>query len=87
MQKLAEELQTTDSLFVIKIGEQSYVSVCSTKMVNTLSTILTLNSVYDLKGIYLNRVMRKPTFWFSTWSDTNKAVQLQNMARGLKFRI
>ena len=32
-------------------------------------------------------VMRKPTFWFQTWSDTNQAVQLQKMARGLKFRI
>ena len=30
--------------------------------------------------------MRKPTFWFPTWSDTNQAVQLQKMARGLKFR-
>ena len=27
--------------------------------------------------------MRKPTFWF----DTNQAVQLQKMARGLKFQI
>ena len=31
--------------------------------------------------------MRKPTFWFPTRSDTNQAVQLQKMARGLKFRI
>ena len=31
--------------------------------------------------------MRKPTFWFPTRSDTNKAVQLQKMVRGLKFRI
>ena len=31
--------------------------------------------------------MIKPTFWFPTWSDTNQAVQLQKMARGLKFRI
>ena len=31
--------------------------------------------------------MRKPTFWFSTWSGTNHDVQLQKMARGLKFRI
>ena len=31
--------------------------------------------------------MRKPTFWFQAWSDINQAVQLQNMARGLKFRI
>ena len=31
--------------------------------------------------------MRKPTFWFLTWSDTNQAVELQKMARGLKFRL
>ena len=31
--------------------------------------------------------MSKPTFWFPTWSDTNQAMQSQNMARGLKFRI
>ena len=30
--------------------------------------------------------MRKPTFWFPTWCDTDQAVQLQKMARGLKFR-
>ena len=35
----------------------------------------------------MSHVMRKPTFWFLTWSDTNQAVQLQKMARGLKFRI
>ena len=35
----------------------------------------------------LSRVMRKPTFLFPTWSDTNQAVQQQKMARGLKFRI
>ena len=35
----------------------------------------------------MSRVMRKPTFWFPTWSDTNQAVKLQKMARGLKFRI
>ena len=28
--------------------------------------------------------MRKPMFWFLTWSDTNQAVQLQEIARGLK---
>ena len=31
--------------------------------------------------------MRKPTFWFPTWSDTNQAVQLHKMARGMKCRI
>ena len=29
--------------------------------------------------------MRKPTFWFPAWSNTNLAVQLQKMARGLKL--
>ena len=31
--------------------------------------------------------MRKAMFWFPTWSNTNQAVQLQKMARGLKFQI
>ena len=31
--------------------------------------------------------MRKPTFWFLTWSNTIRAVHPQKMARGLKFRI
>ena len=35
----------------------------------------------------MSRVMRKPTFWFRTWSDTNQAVQSQKIATGLKFRI
>ena len=36
---------------------------------------------------HISRVMRKQTFWFATWSDTNQAVQPQKMASGLKFRI
>ena len=31
--------------------------------------------------------MRKLSYWFPTWSDTNQTVQLQKMARGFKFRI
>ena len=31
--------------------------------------------------------MRKPTFLFKTWSDTNQAVQPMKMARGWKFNI
>ena len=31
--------------------------------------------------------MRKPTMWFLTRSDTNQAVKLLEMARGLKFCI
>ena len=37
--------------------------------------------------VQMSCVMGKPTFWFLTWSDTNQAVQLQKIARGLKFRI
>ena len=40
-----------------------------------------------LTQCHKGHVMRKPTFWFQTWSDTNHAVRLQKMARGLKFRI
>ena len=42
-----------------------------------------------LKGFflpYISRVMKKPTFGFLTWSDTNQAVQLQKTAKGLKCR-
>ena len=31
--------------------------------------------------------MRKPTLCFPTWIDTNQAVHLQKMDRGLTFRI
>ena len=27
---------------------------------------------------HMSSVMRKPTVWFPTWSDTNQAVQLEN---------
>ena len=33
------------------------------------------------------RAMKKPTFWFHTWSDINQTVELYKMARGLKFQI
>ena len=42
---------------------------------------------FTVKFTQISHVMRKPMFWFPTWSDTNQAVQLQKMARGLKFRI
>ena len=45
------------------------------------------NDNFYIKTIDMSRVMRKPSFWFPTWSDTNQAVQLQKMARDLKFQI
>ena len=35
----------------------------------------------------MSRVMRKPTMWILTRSDTNQAVQPLEVARGLKFCI
>ena len=35
----------------------------------------------------MSLVTRKPTFWFSTRPDKNRAVQSQKMARGLKFGL
>ena len=35
----------------------------------------------------MSRLVGKPTMWFPNRSDTNWAVQLQKMARILKFRI
>ena len=48
-------------------------------------TSASVSSVHRLK--YMSLVMRKQTFWFLFWSDTNQAVQLHKMARGLKFWI
>ena len=38
-------------------------------------------------NLHMSRVMRKPTMWILTRSDTNQAVQPLEMARGLKFWI
>ena len=37
--------------------------------------------------VKMSRVVRKQTFWFPTWSDTNQAVQLQKIDRGLKLQV
>ena len=52
----------------------------------------TINKTEIIVKVYLfqedmSLVVRKPVFGVPTRSDTNQAVQLQKMARGLKFRI
>ena len=37
--------------------------------------------------VHLSDVMRKPTMWFLNRLDTNRAVQVQKMARDWKFWI
>ena len=66
-----------------------------TFLFSVTSTLLCLVLVYRAPHVCgrltpetkMSRVMRKPMIWFPTWSDTNQAVQLQKMARGLKFWI
>ena len=54
----------------------------------SLCLFLRRNSTTDSKmDLKMSRIMRKLMFWFPTRSDTKQAVQLQKMARGLKFRI
>ena len=64
--------------FLTKLLDLTLKQVCKT---------FTAGGQFFALHVYMSRVMRKPTFWFPTWSDTNQAVQLQKMARGLKFRI
>ena len=45
------------------------------------------NDVYDINNDKMSHVVRKPVLAFLTRSDTNRAVKLQKMARGLKLRI
>ena len=51
---------------------------------NRQETEARLEKTQNLHNMSL--VMRKPTFWFPTLSDTNQAVQLQKMVRSLKFQ-
>ena len=46
-----------------------------------------MNDIYNSDGSTYEPGHEKSRFWFPTWSNTNQAVQLQKMARGLKFRI
>ena len=63
----------------------------NTQDADQLSHLSNLISAYGILCLDSNNdlthVMKKPMFWFPTWSDTNPAAQLQKMARGLKFRI
>ena len=48
---------------------------------------LSISYRHEIISLDMKRIVRKPTFLFPTWSDTNQAVQLQKMARDLKSRI
>ena len=45
-----------------------------------------LTECFVWRNKQMSRVMRKPTFWFLTWSYINQAVQPQKISRGLESR-
>ena len=53
----------------------------------TNSETMPLHDLTVVDWDHLSLVVRKPVLGVSTRSDTNQAIQLQKMARGLKFRI
>ena len=68
-------------MFLVELG-WLYCLTASTDFDKTLFHQLTAED----GDTNMSRVMRKPTLWFPTWSNTIQAVQLQKMARGLTFR-
>ena len=75
-----------------KIGENEYKVNQAEDVAKDASDLANKASEVGVEPLYdktkdLSRVVRKPAFWFLTWSDANQAVKLQKMARGLKFQI
>ena len=65
-----------------------YILVCISVYIFIELTIFFLKMSVYFPMFYTNIfVVRKPVFGISDRSDTNRAVQPQKMARGLKFRI
>ena len=57
------------------------------RLVNAKSVCVFAGHTCHLLNLSYEPCHEKTTFWFQTRSDTNQAVQLKKMARGLKFRI
>ena len=57
----------TDGFDAIKLATTFPFNPTANRMIALLMT---------KEQVYVSRVMRKPTFWFPTWSDANQAVQL-----------
>ena len=43
--------------------------------------------IFIFLSYFMSHLVRKPTLWFPTRSNTNRPAPSQKMARGLKFRI
>ena len=58
---------------------------CPYRERNDCQTSACLNLCHAHVIRHMSRNMRKPTFWFQTRSDTNRAAQPLELIRGLKF--
>ena len=76
---------STHDMYSVKSLQISFVQ--SDRPIHCSHIVALIASEQQAKTKHMSRVIRKPTFWFLTWSDTNQAVQLLKMARGLKFQI
>ena len=77
---IRETISTTNSLGNPRVALALETTLLLCDFDPKLVVIVTL---YELSRHFdMSCVVRKPTFWFPTWSDTNRAVQLQKMARG-----
>ena len=65
--------------------------VVKTKMMFSCAVITQMiHSLFphgEFNILLMSLCVRKPTIWVPTWSDTNRAIQAQKMARDWKFLI
>ena len=73
-------------LIDIKSVEKNYVPVVTMIYLLVDGCVLGFSSS-TVMFLDLSHDVRKPVTGFPTSSDTNRTVQLQNVARGLKFQI
>ena len=79
-------------LYGLHVSQNSYLNIVQKRAIAVTLVIGIFSALKNPSIVHrgvkvMSSVMRKPTFWFLTWSATNQAVQLQKMSRGLKFWI
>ena len=79
-------MRPKDTIQVFFNHKYNYYLTNKRALIKSLTFHFIFSKTYFSCQSNLSRVMRKPTFWLPTRSDTNQAVQLPKMARGLKFR-
>ena len=54
---------------------------------NQIQSMYYINKTMNFIQSHMSRLVGKPTMWFPNRSDTNRAVQVQKIARSLKCRM